>query len=92
MINEIECEVIFNPPFQDEPCEKPWTYHWNDNGNEAGCDEFFETRAEAEIAMKKRMQQKNNVSRSFYCQRDIEGESQCTDQCSHCKKYYAPLK
>ena len=77
MINEIECEVIFNPPFQDEPCEKPWTYHWNDNGNEAGCDEFFKTRAEAEIAMRKRMQQKNNVSRSFYCQRDIEGESQC---------------
>jgi len=54
MINEIECEVIFN---WNEPCEKPWTYHWNDNGNEAGCDEFFKTRAEAEIAMRKRMQQ-----------------------------------
>ena len=35
--------------------------------------------------------QKNNVSRSFRCQRDIEGESQCVDQCEHCKKYYAPL-
>ena len=28
----------------------------------------------------------------FDCQRDIEGESQCTNQCKHCEEYYDPLK
>lgn len=32
------------------------------------------------------------VNRSFYCQRDIEGESQCRNQCDHCKEYYKPLE
>jgi hypothetical protein len=35
---------------------------------------------------------KNNVSRSFYCQREIEGRSKCTNQCEHCKEYYKPLE
>lgn len=26
------------------------------------------------------------------CQRDIEGESKCSEQCDHCKEYYAPLE
>ena len=34
---------------------------------------------------------KNNTS-DFYCQRDIEGESKCKEQCDHCKEYYAPLE
>ena len=34
---------------------------------------------------------KNNTS-DFYCQRDIEGESKCEEQCDHCKEYYAPLE
>ena len=29
---------------------------------------------------------------SFYCQRDIEGESICDEQCEHCKEYYAPIE
>ena len=29
---------------------------------------------------------------SFYCQRDIEGESKCDTQCDHCKEYYSPLE
>lgn len=33
-----------------------------------------------------------NVSKSFYCQREIEGESICNKQCDHCKEYYAPLE
>lgn len=28
------------------------------------------------------------VSRAFYCQREIEGQSKCTNQCDHCKEYY----
>jgi len=35
---------------------------------------------------------KNNVSRSFHCQREIEGRSKCTNQCEHCKEYYKPLE
>lgn len=27
-----------------------------------------------------------------YCQRQIEGKSKCTEQCDHCKEYYAPLE
>lgn len=27
-----------------------------------------------------------------YCQREIEGESECKDQCEHCAEYYAPLE
>ena len=33
---------------------------------------------------------KNEVS--FYCQRHIEGNSICDEQCDHCKEYYAPLE
>ena len=29
---------------------------------------------------------------SFYCQRDIEGESKCKGQCVHCKEYYSTLE
>jgi len=32
------------------------------------------------------------VSRAFYCQREIEGQSKCTHQCDHCKEYYKPLE
>jgi hypothetical protein len=32
------------------------------------------------------------VDRGFYCQRDIEGQSQCKTQCDHCKAYYKPLE
>ena len=28
----------------------------------------------------------------FYCQRNIEGELDCDNQCEHCKEYYAPLE
>lgn len=28
----------------------------------------------------------------MYCQRDIEGESKCQNQCEHCKVYFAPLE
>ena len=31
------------------------------------------------------------VSRAFYCQREIEGQSKCKTQCDHCKEYYKPL-
>ena len=34
----------------------------------------------------------SNNEVSFYCQRDIEGESICEEQCEHCKEYYAPLE
>jgi hypothetical protein len=27
----------------------------------------------------------------FYCQREIEGEKSCKQQCDHCKEYYSPL-
>lgn len=33
-----------------------------------------------------------NVSKSFYCQREIEGNEMCEEQCAHCKEYYAPLE
>ena len=32
------------------------------------------------------------VGSSFYCQRDIEGQSICDNQCDHCKEYYKPLE
>ena len=28
----------------------------------------------------------------MYCQRDIENQSICENQCVHCKSYYAPLE
>ena len=32
------------------------------------------------------------VGSSFYCQRDIEGQSICDSQCDHCEEYYRPLE
>jgi hypothetical protein len=32
------------------------------------------------------------TKRTFYCQREIEFESKCKEQCDHCKEYYAPLE
>lgn len=32
------------------------------------------------------------AKRTFYCQREIEGESKCAEQCDHCKEYYKPLE
>jgi|CoawatStandDraft_6_1074263.scaffolds.fasta_scaffold02234_20 hypothetical protein len=32
------------------------------------------------------------VGSEFYCQRDIEGESICDEQCNHCIEYYGPLE
>jgi hypothetical protein len=32
------------------------------------------------------------VSRAFYCQSEIEGETICPEQCEHCKEYYKTLK
>lgn len=29
---------------------------------------------------------------SFYCQREIEGNKACKEQCAHCEEYYAPLE
>jgi hypothetical protein len=34
----------------------------------------------------------HNVGKRFYCQRDIEMESKCDEQCDHCKEYYKPLE
>lgn len=34
----------------------------------------------------------HSVGSTFYCQRDIEGESICDNQCEHCKEYYKPLE
>ena len=34
----------------------------------------------------------SNNEVAFYCQRDIEGESICEEQCDHCKEYYKPLE
>lgn len=28
----------------------------------------------------------------FYCQRQIEGRSKCTQQCEHCKEYYQTVE
>jgi hypothetical protein len=33
-----------------------------------------------------------DVSKSFYCQRQIEGNRKCKKQCEHCKEYYKPLE
>ena len=36
-----------------------------------------------------------HVSKSeaaFYCQSHIEGQTICSEQCDHCKEYYAPLE
>ena len=35
---------------------------------------------------------KPNVSGAFYCQRSIEDEDKCSEQCEHCRGYYAPLQ
>jgi len=32
------------------------------------------------------------VSKSFYCQSEIEGNKMCKEQCDHCKEYYKPLE
>ncbi len=32
-----------------------------------------------------------NVINPFYCQREIEMETICDNQCKHCEEYYAPL-
>ena len=29
---------------------------------------------------------------AFYCQSHIEGQTICSEQCDHCKEYYAPLE
>ena len=29
---------------------------------------------------------------NFYCQREIEGESGCKEQCDHCEEYYRPIE
>ena len=34
----------------------------------------------------------HNVSKSFYCQSEIEMEDKCDEQCEHCKEYYKPLE
>ena len=28
----------------------------------------------------------------MYCQREIESETPCAEQCDHCKEYYGPLE
>lgn len=35
---------------------------------------------------------KHAVNSSFYCQREIEGKTECETQCGHCKEYYKPLE
>lgn len=35
---------------------------------------------------------KNKERPGFYCQRDIEGETPCKEQCEHCKEYYKPIE
>lgn len=32
------------------------------------------------------------VSKSFYCQSEIEMGDKCNEQCQHCKEYYKPLE
>ena len=34
----------------------------------------------------------SGVSKSFYCQSDIEMNGKCNEQCDHCKEYYKPLE
>ena len=34
----------------------------------------------------------HSVSKSFYCQSDIEMNGICNEQCDHCKEYYKPLE
>jgi hypothetical protein len=34
----------------------------------------------------------HSVSKSFYCQSDIEMDNICGKQCNHCKEYYKPLE
>jgi len=34
----------------------------------------------------------HSVSKSFYCQSDIEMDGICDKQCDHCKEYYKPLE
>lgn len=30
------------------------------------------------------------VSGAFYCQKSIEDEDKCSEQCEHCRGYYSP--
>lgn len=39
--------------------------------------------------MKSQLLKSNNFS---YCQPQIEGGKYCSQQCEHCKEYYAPLE
>ena len=32
------------------------------------------------------------MEKFYYCQRDVEGQSKCIEQCNHCKIYYYPLE
>lgn len=34
----------------------------------------------------------HDVSKSFYCQSEIETDNKCDSQCEHCKEYYKPLE
>ena len=34
----------------------------------------------------------HSVSKSFYCQSEIEGGDKGAKQCIHCKEYYKPLE
>ena len=43
------------------------------------------------IDFKAELEKLNSVSKAFYCQSEIEGESKCKQQCEHCKEYYKPL-
>lgn len=35
---------------------------------------------------------KSDVISSVYCQRSIEDEDKCDEQCEHCGEYYKPLE
>ena len=37
-------------------------------------------------------QVKPTLAVKFYCQREIENESKCDEQCEHCREYYKPLE
>lgn len=32
------------------------------------------------------------MTKSFYCQSEIEDDGKCEKQCEHCKEYYRPLE
>ncbi len=90
-IDEIKLSIESEDFAQRRTGRKGTSYY---NGLAAGYREGYRKRASEgkESPDENSNCIKHAVSSSFYCQREIEGKTECETQCDHCKEYYKPLE